>query len=93
MLEDTSIEANWIDGTKKGFVLANYYVVQNDLGESSYGEFEYFYENYTLVNSSSVQEETTASNKYPHTCDYCGSPCWNGVEFDCSNSECVTKRK
>ena len=31
-------------------------------------------------------------SRYPHTCEYCGSKCWNGMNYDCSNSQCPTKR-
>ena len=33
-------------------------------------------------------------NRYPHTCQYCQSPSWNGGmnNVDCSNPNCPTKR-
>ena len=44
-----------------------------------------------LVSREAVKQETT-SDAYPHTCDYCGSPCWNGCIFKCSNPNCITRK-
>lgn len=32
-------------------------------------------------------------DKYPHTCEYCGAPSWNGIKLECSNDDCVTNKK
>lgn len=39
-----------------------------------------------------VPVATQSMDEFPHVCEYCGSPCWNGMEFRCSNANCVTKR-
>ena len=44
----------------------------------------------TLVSREPAKQETTL-DAYPHTCEYCGSPCWNGMNFVCSNPNCITK--
>jgi len=44
----------------------------------------------TLISRDAVKQEPT-SDAYPHTCEYCGSPCWNGMNFICSNPNCITK--
>jgi len=40
---------------------------------------------------SSNDKEKVLSSMYPHTCEYCGFPCWNGINFVCSNPNCITK--
>lgn len=38
--------------------------------------------------------EETSEDRYPHTCEYCGSKCYNGlgvIDFDCSNTKCPSK--
>ena len=38
------------------------------------------------------EEEMSFDDKYPHTCQYCGSKCWNGgMTYDCSNPSCPSK--
>ena len=84
IFEDSLIKTTWIDGADKYVVEANNYVVLDEMDRATYCGFKYFHDKYKLVSRGepvNVAEQNT-SNKYPHTCDYCGSPCWNGMEFE-----------
>jgi len=89
VFEDKMIKAPWNNGASEYWVSAGCYVVLNERGNAFWDYCERFHEVYRLLESSDVV--SVASDKYPHTCEYCGFPCWNGMEFECSNSECVTK--
>ena len=73
---------------------ANAYVWEEKNGEFAWDTQKYIdNENNcicTLVSREAAKQETTLGT-YPHTCDYCGSPCWNGMNFNCSNPNCITK--
>jgi hypothetical protein len=36
-----------------------------------------------------VGKPTQSNTQYPHKCELCGSPSWNGLSVDCSNPDCI----
>ena len=56
------------------------------------GEFRFPYFVLEKVEKE-IPVASPTTDQFPHTCSYCGSPCWNGMEFKCSNGDCVTNKR
>jgi len=77
VLEETEIEAPWIDGDEIFIVPAYSYVLLDSFGDASYIDMDYLEGCHTL---------SFFSEKYPNVCRRCGAPAYNGLfKVDCSN--------